>query len=258
MIDATRFNPTTNGMLHLGHLYMILLNAETAKNLHRKFVFRFDDNQRYWRDKIGIDKTAEICNSMLEDLDWMGICPDSIVYQSKIEDEVFRDLEKMMRTKSAILMGQYYADEVPATLKDFQYYPYTPYYTLEKVWMDFTEGVNLLIRGEDLITEFALYEYFVDMLGLPRVAHHYVPRLRAPEKDIANVAKISSISKTEGGYKLHQLRRLGISPKDIRKILSASCLEDESYGFILGNIKDRPILETRLLGELLGQHASGV
>lgn len=241
----TRFNPTTNGPLHLGHIYMVLVNAEEAWKSKGKFILRFDDNQRYWRDHIGDARTDQICSDILQDLQWLGIPPDRVIKQSEIEIPVACGLEKNLANVSTILRGRYFHDEVPETKAPFVYYPYTPYYTLEKVWMDFDEGVNLLIRGQDLITEFALYSYFVDLLGLPRMKHVYLPRLRT------QAGEFCSLSKTAGNYKIQDLRSVGITPDQVFECLAESCLINPLLGFSCDNIKEDPVLDVRPLGDKL-------
>lgn len=241
----TRFNPTTNGMLHLGHIYMVLVNQVEAQKNGGKFILRFDDNQRYWRDKMGEQKTKWICASILEDLEWLEIRPDEVIYQSEIEHGVLNQLENVMRDTSVILRGRYYHDEVPFTKKPYAFYPYTPYYTLEKVWMDFQEGVDNLIRGEDLISEFALYEYFVDLLGLPRVRHTYLPRLCAPK------GELTDLSKTAGNFKIKALREMGMAPEQVMLILRNSCLIHTEEFFSIGNIRETPYLDMETLERLV-------
>jgi hypothetical protein len=46
---TTRFNPTLNGYLHLGHVMMCLVNRAEATEHGGKFLVRFDDDQRYWQ-----------------------------------------------------------------------------------------------------------------------------------------------------------------------------------------------------------------
>ena len=49
----TRFNPTANGRLYLGHLYIILLNKQAVEDNGGKFICRFDDDQDYWIERLG-------------------------------------------------------------------------------------------------------------------------------------------------------------------------------------------------------------
>ena len=44
-----RFAPTPNGLLHLGHAYSALRNAETAARLGAKLLLRFEDTDQLLR-----------------------------------------------------------------------------------------------------------------------------------------------------------------------------------------------------------------
>ena len=93
MRNTTRFNPTTNGPLHIGHAYTALVNQHEAHASGGKFVLRFDDNTRYWMQKLGgAAAMAKIARGQLEDLEWLGIMPDTVAYQSKMEPEIMRFL----------------------------------------------------------------------------------------------------------------------------------------------------------------------
>lgn len=233
----TRFNPTTNGQLHLGHLYLILVNEYEAHSTGGKFVVRFDDNQEYWRDKIGDARTVAIIDETISDLQWMGIQVDEYISQKVIEERTTTEIDMHMRTRGPVIRGKYFHDEVPETKENWLYYPYTPYYTLEKVWLDFQENINLLVRGIDLITEFAFYEYFVDIMGLPRVHHVYLPRLRDSSGELSN------LSKTVGNWKIRELRDRGREPDEIKRLLAVSCLSNPNGPWSIDNVKLNPVLD---------------
>jgi glutamyl/glutaminyl-tRNA synthetase len=83
----TRFNPTANGNLHIGHLYLILLNYNHAKKTDGKFIVRFDDDQYYWVNNLGKEKVNQFCEEIKKDLAWIGIIPDVYSYESKEREE---------------------------------------------------------------------------------------------------------------------------------------------------------------------------
>src|SRR5574340_100260 len=235
----TRFNPTTNGLLHVGHLYLILVNEWESHNskFGGKFIVRFDDNQAYWREKMGKEGTERITAGIKDDLEWLGIEVDQYVSQLEIESTTYDELDRYMeRIKHPVLRGMYYHDRVPMTKSTFTYYPYTPYYTLEKVWLDFQEKVSTLIRGIDLVTEYAFYEYVVDALALPKVQHIYLPRLRQESGELAN------LSKTEGNWKIGELKELGFTPQEIKHHLAMSCLANPSGEWSVDNVLPNPVI----------------
>ena len=48
----TRFNPTISGPLHIGHLYMALVNEAEAHRSGGKFIVRVDDTNRQWSHRL--------------------------------------------------------------------------------------------------------------------------------------------------------------------------------------------------------------
>ena len=112
---------------------------------------------------------------------------------------------------------------------------YSPQYLVEKVIWDYYENTSLLIRGEDLITESNLYSHFIEEIGLPRVRQVYLPYLERKESG-------ERVSKSVGTYNLDkQLDKFGI--EEILSRLRESCLIDQEKGFLINNIKRRPIVQ---------------
>lgn len=71
-----RFAPSPTGYIHIGNTRIALFNWLFAKAKQGKYVLRFDDtdlerSKQEYIDGIGVD------------LDWLGIKPDEIYYQSK-------------------------------------------------------------------------------------------------------------------------------------------------------------------------------
>ena len=88
-MNTTRFNPTTNGALHIGHAYTALVNQHEAHASGGKYILRFDDNTRYWVRKLGGKaEMAKIARQQQDDLEWLGIVPDETFYQSEMEPEI--------------------------------------------------------------------------------------------------------------------------------------------------------------------------
>ena len=52
----TRFNPSISGALHIGHLYMALVNEMEAHRTGGKFIVRVDDTQDIWNHWIKKDE----------------------------------------------------------------------------------------------------------------------------------------------------------------------------------------------------------
>ena len=246
-MNTTRFNPTTNGGLHIGHAYTALVNQHEAHASGGKFILRFDDNTRYWVKVLGGKQAvAEIAKGQQEDLEWLGIVPDEIAYQSELEPEVLAFL--------ATSRWQPVVDHAPWSDVDLRAIcdpPVTPFgltsfITVEKVIADHMGGVNLLIRGLELMTEDSLYRYFAALFGFMQIATVYIPRLMT-----GGSTEMADVSKTAGNWKIRDVRVRGHSPEMVRSVLRESCLVDPFGPWSLNNLRTRPVL-TRENGERLG------
>ncbi len=84
MIPVFRFAPSPNGLLHLGHAYSALLNAELAEKAGGTLLLRIED--------IDAGRTRpEFVAAIHEDLDWLGIRFDGEVRR---QSEHFPDYER--------------------------------------------------------------------------------------------------------------------------------------------------------------------
>ncbi len=76
MSIVTRFAPSPTGRLHVGNIRTALHNALFALKEGGRFILRIDDTDRE-------RSTAEFDQAIRDDLDWLGLKPDSIVRQSE-------------------------------------------------------------------------------------------------------------------------------------------------------------------------------
>ena len=191
----TRFNPTLNGPIHLGHLYTSLVNAYEAHTTKGKFILRLDDMQPQWVRKVGTDGVKKLSADYVYQLScFMDI--DQVLAQSSLQWASTVGYIPDFLSRLSYCSEQYPDWICEPTLIMF---PLNPLLTYQKVVWDFEEGVNWLIRGEELVTEFSLYTYFAELLGYPRVKHSYIPRLRSGEQ-----YELSEVSKTEGTFQLEK------------------------------------------------------
>ncbi|QTL05486.1 glutamate--tRNA ligase [Aquabacter sp. L1I39] len=70
-----RFAPSPTGLLHVGNLRTALLNALLARRAGGTFILRYDDTDT-------ARSTAEFAAAIARDLEWFGIVPDRVEYQS--------------------------------------------------------------------------------------------------------------------------------------------------------------------------------
>ena len=246
MRHTTRFNPTTNGALHIGHAYTALVNQHEAHASGGKFILRFDDNTRYWMHALGGRAAmAEIAKGQQEDLEWLGITADQIVYQSEQEAEVLAFLATS-KWIHAVDHGVWNTD-VPHIISDppIAAFGLTSFISAERVVSDHMLGANLLIRGNELLSENGHYLYLCALFGFEPPTMWYIPRLMTADAD-----DLGDVSKTAGNWKIKDIRERGHSPALVRQVLAESCLIDLRYGWSLDNIKPRPVLAAEIAGWL--------
>lgn len=230
----TRFNPTTNGNLHLGHIYTLLVNEWMAKSSRGKFYVRFDDtSQAITIEMKNKDRLQQIINNQTNDITWLGVEVDGWSKQSDLLAEVH---EKM--NPRYVILPDPYPHMMPTVIKmigtGWIPYPYAPYQTAERVVMDHMLGITHVIRGEDFLTEYSLYRYFCEQFNYPTPDFIYLPRLTGRHGDI---------SKTCGGYTITELRGEGYTAMEIRSLLAKACLNWYGNDWDIYNLKREPYID---------------
>ena len=91
---VTRWNPTTNGNLHLGHAYSLIVNERFAHENGGKLIIRFDDDSPV-AAVLPDDRRARIIANQKSDINWLlgGQVVDEWQWQSKLHSEVISNLE---------------------------------------------------------------------------------------------------------------------------------------------------------------------
>jgi len=241
-IFNTRFNPTVNGPLHIGHLYMLKINEAVAHAKGGEFTVRLDDTQKFYhmtRSAYELDKLAD---EMLEDIAWSGVKVDKITRQSSL---AMQARAFILQVNNGPLPPQIYEHFQECYMPDIRAskiapFPYAPQFTAEKVAMDAMDYITWLVRGDDLINEFSLYTWLCDIWQLNRPHHVYLPRLMLTNnKELSE--NISNISKTLGGYTIREFIRKGWSAEDLDIKLKTSCLKVIALGWSLDNLKEQPV-----------------
>ena len=88
MSVVTRFAPSPTGRLHVGNIRTALHNYLFARKHGGKFILRVDDTDRE-------RSTAEFDKAIRDDLEWMGLMPDTIVRQSERFDLYERQFQRL-------------------------------------------------------------------------------------------------------------------------------------------------------------------
>ena len=231
----TRLNPTSNGLMHVGHAYLALINWRVARTTGGRFILRFDDNQRCWLNILGAPQMRHFAHLWIRDLLWLGLQPDEILYQSEMEHRSHPVLHALLPG----LDPPSTYPQVPLTpWTDSPQYPYTPWLTAEIVWADWYSGVDHLIVGEDLLSRFSLYCWMADAMGISQIPHTYIPRLLCSDN-----GQVDTVSKTNGRWKIATLRERGMSPSQVLDMLARACLVDPNGEWDIANVKAHPVVE---------------
>lgn len=88
MSVVARFAPSPTGRLHVGNIRTALHNFLFARKNDGVFILRIDDTDRE-------RSTAEFEQSIRDDLEWLGLAPDSIVRQSERFGLYEREFERL-------------------------------------------------------------------------------------------------------------------------------------------------------------------
>ncbi len=91
-----RFAPNPSGPLHIGHARAAVPNAEYVKKYDGKLILRIEDTdpKRVFPDAYDM---------ILEDLQWLGIEPDNIYYQSDRFEIYYEYAEKLIKSGAAYM-----------------------------------------------------------------------------------------------------------------------------------------------------------
>lgn len=237
MVNVTRFNPTANGDLHLGHVYVMLFNQHLAHSTGGRFIVRFEDNQPDSLLDLGAAAMQRFVRRQREAIEWLEIEVDDYLYQSDMDLAL-----KEFAARNGCFIPAYrfpYSIPLNPALGDYnpeqgEWFPYAPYVTFSKVIYDEVCGVNVLVRGDDLRSEFSLYQHYRAEFGLPEIPHYYLPRLYQTNGGI--------LSKFHGARPVLAYREGGWSPDAVKGLLAQCALKDKSRGWRLDNVQRSPRL----------------
>jgi glutamyl-Q tRNA(Asp) synthetase len=89
LVKATRFAPSPNGRLHIGHAYAVMCAHDFARAFGGKFQLRIEDID-------GTRSRPEHIAAIIEDMDWLGLRHDGeVVFQSQRVEHYAAALEKL-------------------------------------------------------------------------------------------------------------------------------------------------------------------
>jgi glutamyl/glutaminyl-tRNA synthetase len=182
-----------------------------------QFILIADDDvyakQRLWLQSW---TPATVVARMVEDLTWLGMAPDDVRYTSEFADlheaagAKLGVREPRLRDGTASFHGRYILP--PGSLAQADYYH--PWFTICRVIDDHALAVDGFHRGEELVGERQLYDYFCLQLGFRRVDQCYLPHVW---REGATAKESKSVACTT----VRELRDAGYAPQQVTETLLA-------------------------------------
>lgn len=145
-----------------------------------KFILIADDDV-YLKQRLYLQAPPVeiVVARMVEDLQWLEMPPDDVRMTSEFHDlhcaagERLIIKEPKLGDKRASFLGRYIMPPEAAIQEDY----YHPWFTMCRVVDDHALGVDAFHRGEELIGERQLYDYFCYALGFREVRQKYLPHV---------------------------------------------------------------------------------
>jgi len=207
----TRFAPSPTGYLHKGHIWSALCVAAVAKAKNAAIHLRIEDH-----DKLRSSKHFSAL--IKKDLEWLGFEWQSESIQSE-RDEIHERYFEILQKKD-LLYELCKTDKPKIMLKnpkgeDFAIKDALGQWTYQfaVVIDDFEEGIDLIVRGEDLKDSVDKQITLAKIIGrteMPLFIHH----------SLIYDSNGKKLSKRDGSDGICRDRENGVSPK---KILSEIC-----------------------------------
>lgn len=209
---------------------MAWVNRTWAKQHGGKFVLRFDDlaPRLAGEDLSQMERFAREAEELLRTA---GLAPDEVTFLSA-HSAVAEQYPVRVEVKNKWLRA--------ANLEGHLNVPCLPYLVAARVQADIQDGIDVVIRGEELLQELHLYEYInMELGGQPRELI-YLPRLR-----VRKGGKVTTISKTYGNLQLRDLFERESPEVWIERALRAG-LVDADQALSWENVSRDPIVEVSI------------
>ncbi len=181
MTVTVRFAPSPTGYIHIGNTRTALSNWLYASKNNGKFILRYDDTD--------VERSREeYAQAIAVDLDWLGVRPDRVEYQSKRFDVYARAVEKL---KQAGLLYACYetADELERRRKMRLARRLPPVYGREALKLTDDEKAALEAEGRKPHWRFLLPNFESDPFVTNRSEVHWDDLVRGPQTvDLASMS----------------------------------------------------------------------
>lgn len=181
MTVTVRFAPSPTGYIHIGNTRTALSNWLFAQKNGGKFILRYDDTD--------VERSKEeYAQAIAVDLDWLGVKPDRVEYQSKRFDVYGRAVEKL---KQAGLLYACYetADELERRRKLRLARRLPPVYGREGLKLTDEEKAAFEAEGCKPHWRFLLPNFDTDPFDTKRTEVHWDDLVRGPQTvDLASMS----------------------------------------------------------------------
>lgn len=181
MTVTVRFAPSPTGYIHIGNTRTALSNWLYAKKNGGNFILRYDDTD--------VERSKEeYARAIAVDLDWLGIRPDRVEYQSKRFDIYARAVEKL---RQAGLLYPCYetAEELERRRKLRLARRLPPIYGREALKLTDVEKAAFEAEGRKPHWRFLLPNFENDPFVTSRTEVHWDDLIRGPQTvDLASMS----------------------------------------------------------------------
>ncbi|MEE9909434.1 glutamate--tRNA ligase [Brucella intermedia] len=181
MTVTVRFAPSPTGYIHIGNTRTALSNWLFAQKNGGKFILRYDDTD--------VERSRdEYAQAIAVDLDWLGVKPDRVEYQSKRFDVYGRTVEKLKQ--SGLLYACYEtADELERRRKLRLARRLPPVYGREGLKLTDEEKAAFQAEGRKPHWRFLLPNFDADPFNTKRTEVHWDDLVRGPQTvDLASMS----------------------------------------------------------------------
>ena len=164
MTTIVRFAPSPTGRIHIGNARTAILNWLMAQNTGGQFVLRYDDTDT-------ARSTQEFADGIAADLDWLGIKPHRVEWQSKRFGR-YDELANKLRTEGRLYPCYETADELDRKRKRQQARNLPPVYDRAALKLTDEERAKLEAEGRKPHWRFRLDGRVVEWNDLIRGPQH--------------------------------------------------------------------------------------
>ena len=181
MSTTVRFAPSPTGNIHIGNARTALFNWLYARQQRGAFILRFDDTDT-------ARSRQEYAEQIAEDLEWLGIRPDRVEYQSK-RVAAYDAAAAALKASGRLYPCYETADELDRRRKILLSRRLPPVYGREALKLSDAERVQFEAEGRKPHWRFLLPNFETDPIAPHRTDVHWDDLVRGPQTiDLASMS----------------------------------------------------------------------